>query len=182
MMRIIAGRFKSRQIDVPPGDGTRPTLSRTRESLFSILFNFCIDQDVLDLFAGSGALGFEALSRGAKFCTFSDCSYSALTTLKKNVERLQVANETEVIKADWQETIRRLGQIERQYGLIFIDPPYAVSCQAVLESLVKFNLLADDGLIVYEHDKKTPPPQVSGLLKEESREYRDTVISFYRKD
>jgi 16S rRNA (guanine966-N2)-methyltransferase len=120
-MRIIAGEYKGRRLVAPPGTATRPTSDRVREALFSILGARVEDADVLDLFAGSGALGIEALSRGAQKATFVDNAPAALTTIRRNLEGVQGAT---VVRRDARAFLRDARENGRQYDLVFLDPPY----------------------------------------------------------
>ena len=181
-MRIIAGRFKSRTLQAPEGSDTRPTLSRTKESLFSILFDACLDARVLDLFAGSGALGFEALSRGARSAVFCDAASSAVRALKTNAAALGVEQETLIIKADWQRTLRQLHEQDRQFDLIFIDPPYKVPVMPIMKMLDDMQLLSKSGIMVVEHAADVQVSSTSRYSVYDIRRYRDTSLTFLRRD
>ena len=155
-MRIIAGQFRGRTLAAPKGDGTRPTTDRVRESLMSAVFSQrggFEDAVVLDAFAGSGALGLEALSRGAARAVFYECAPEAAKVVQKNVANLglEPARAT-VTRAD---VIERAPQFARPpFDLIFLDPPYAYDAMAVLgmaAGLVERGVAAPDAIVVYEH-------------------------------
>ncbi|MCL2826235.1 MAG: 16S rRNA (guanine(966)-N(2))-methyltransferase RsmD [Eggerthellaceae bacterium] len=157
-MRIIAGEYKGRQLKAPKGDATRPTADRVREALMSALasarggFEGAV---VLDAFAGSGALGLEALSRGARYAAFCEKDASALRTLQANIEALGVARERyAALRTDILKNPPRLAAAP--FDLVFLDPPYALeppTVSALLEGLGENGQLAPQALIVYEHAK-----------------------------
>ena len=135
-MRIIAGEARSRTILAPEGRDTRPTLDRVRENLFNILQWQCPGARVLDLFAGSGALALEALSRGAAEAVLADCDARAVRVERQNVEALGFSQRARVLQADWRETVRKLSAEGRSFQLVFLDPPYAMEdLTAVFEAL-----------------------------------------------
>ena len=182
-MKIIAGRFKQRRLFVPEGNTTRPTLGRTRESLFNILQGSMEDARVLDLFAGSGALGFEALSRGAQSVVFCDVAADAVRTVQKNIRLLKVDKETQVIKGDWSQVIRRLENEGKCFDIIFIDPPYAQQMQPVLDVLDAAQMLSNCGIIIAEHTKNKQVSDTPHYRVYDSRIYGDTILTFMeRKD
>ena len=131
-MRIIAGRFGSRRIEAPKGMDTRPTLDQTRESMFNVLQGEAEGARVLDLFAGSGALGLEALSRGAVWAVFCDTGREAVKVLRANIAALGVGHETCVLAEDCFAALDRLTSEEERFDLIFLDPPYPRDREYVL--------------------------------------------------
>lgn len=149
-MRIIAGRFRGHRLATPPGSATRPTSDRVRESLFSMLASrdALADARVLDLFAGSGALGLEAVSRGASHATFVERSRKACECIRDNVARLGVQSDTTVYCRDVHEFLGTVGSAE--YDLVFADPPYTHD-SATLPGLVE-DVIAEGGILVLEHD------------------------------
>lgn len=176
-MRITGGRLAGRRLEVPRGE-VRPTADRVRESLFARLGSLA-GKRVLDLFAGSGALGFEALSRGAAHVVFADRSSAASTTLRKSAERLGVAEDVEVRRGDARAVLRRLAG-HRVFDLVFLDPPYeGCEMDAALRGLVAGALLAEDALVVAETDRRHLPAPVAGLAAVDERRYGDTVIIWF---
>lgn len=177
MARIISGKYGGRTVRVPD-KGTRPTSDRVREALFSRLENWdeLEGATVLDLFAGSGALGFEALSRGAFRAVFVDQANGAYRILKENIARNQIEN-TRVIRSD---ALRFLNGADDSFSLVFIDPPYdfdASRLQEVLNALR--TCLADNALIVVESSTRTPEPQwPRGYRLESSRKWGETRVWF----
>ena len=179
-MRIIAGEKRSRKIDAPEGQDTRPTADRIKEALFSMLQARIPGARVLDLYAGSGALSLEALSRGASFAVLVDVSFKAGKVIKKNIETLSYQQKTRFIQAEDSRAITMLEGENEKFDLIFLDPPYRMDTKKTCERLVK-KLLQDDGMIVCEHDKTTPPDVPEGLQLFNRREYGITGLSFFVK-
>lgn len=181
-MRIISGKSGRRHIRVP-GSVARPSTDRLREALFSILSQKVEDATVLDLFAGSGALGLECLSRGAKSCTFIDDSREAQQVMKKNLRELDLSGGR-VVGGD---VFRTLNGDRGTYDLIFADPPYFkhsddtdfVEQLMMLESLP--SLLAEDGLLVVEDPPCNKRPEYEGWDLLDSRQYGSCGILFYQK-
>lgn len=123
-MYIIAGQYKNRKIITPKGDDTRPTSSRLRESLFNICQTYIEDADFLDLFAGSGSVGFEALSRGARHATFVENNREAVHCINKTIESLGIENQTDVRSGDVFAILERLTKHNKSFDIIYADPPY----------------------------------------------------------
>ena len=177
-MRVIAGTRKGHTLVAPRGTDTRPTSDRVREALFSTLGSVEGDR-VLDLFAGSGALGIEALSRGAAHATFVDAGRPAGAAIRDNLRELGLEARATVIPADAVATAAR-HQGAAPWRLVFVDPPYRsdLATRAVLA--LPSERLAEDAVIVIEHDRRSAPPETLGsLLRTDQRRYGDTLISFY---
>lgn len=178
-MRIIAGSARSRVIEAPKGRDTRPTLDRVRENLFNILQGRVMDARVLDLFAGSGALSLEAVSRGAALAVMADRDQAAIAAEKQNVRALGFEAHTRVIHAPWQQTVHLLIQEGASFDLVFLDPPYAMEGLAqVMESLVP--LLTEDALVVVEHEARTAPAACDAYEKTDERKWGYVGVSFFR--
>jgi 16S rRNA (guanine966-N2)-methyltransferase len=174
-MRIVAGRHKGRRLRTPPGSGTRPTADKVREALFSILGT--VDGlRVLDLYAGSGALGIEALSRGAASATFVDSARPALAAIRANLDAID--GEGEVVASDAIEWLRGAGQREPRFDLVFCDPPYDAAPRIVqpLADLLP-RVTAPQALIVTESSKRNP--LVLDLPLSDERTYGDTRIAIH---
>jgi 16S rRNA (guanine966-N2)-methyltransferase len=175
-MRIVAGRHKGRRLRAPAGTGTRPTADRVREALFSILGSV-EGLDVLDLYAGSGALGIEALSRGAESATFVESARPALAAIRANLDA--AGEEAEVVASDAIGWLRAAGGRERTFDLVFCDPPYdsaARNVQPLSELLPR--VTAPQALIVIESSKRNP--LVLDLPLADERTYGDTKIAIHR--
>lgn len=149
-MRIISGRYKKTKLHDFKGRKIRPTTDFLKEVMFSVIFEFNQKQ-VLDLYAGTGALGLEAISRGAENCTFIDISYKAMQLIKKNIAKLNCSNQTKVIKTN---ALRYLNNSQKNYDLIFLDPPYNKNLvNKTLEAIFSNRSYKNNALIVIEHSK-----------------------------
>jgi len=178
-VRIIGGIARSRTIEAPRGRDTRPTLDHIRESLFNILQGELEGARVLDLFAGSGALALEALSRGAQSAVMADVSRQAVQVIKSNVEKLGFSSIARVIQADWQQALTALSREQQAFDLVFLDPPYEMTntgeiCRTMLEK----KLLAPNFLVVVEHARQTPPVLDGAFRVLDVRSYKDTVMTY----
>jgi 16S rRNA (guanine966-N2)-methyltransferase len=175
-MRVIAGQYGGRRLQAPPGAATRPTADRVREALFSILGARVTEARVLDLFAGAGTLGLEALSRGASHATFVDSAPRALTALRANLAALGA--DAEVVRADALRWLRAASPGARQYDLVFLDPPYrrAAELGASLSELLPA-VLAPGALVVAESDRRAPLELTIEATDE--RRYGDTLIRIH---
>lgn len=154
-VRIIAGEYRSRKLEFPSLEGLRPTADRIRETLFNWLQDSIAGEACLDLFAGSGALGFEALSRGASQVDFIEQNPSAANSIRSNIERLD-AKHGNVVCADALEWLDRYAQNSKQYGLVFLDPPF--KSETLGRAIVKLesgNLLRDGGLVYIEKQSQS---------------------------
>jgi 16S rRNA (guanine(966)-N(2))-methyltransferase RsmD len=185
-MRIIAGAVGGRTIRAPHGTGTRPTSDKVRGALFNILGPPGGHVRVLDLYAGAGALGLEALSRGAAHATFVDKDGGAVRCVEENAGTLGFgADRVRVQRGEAQSVLGRLERAGERFTWVFIDPPYATD-EAVraLTALGKppAPLLDDDAVVVVEHDRRRAPDDAYGaLLRADRRRYGDTEISFFRR-
>ena len=179
-MRIIAGSMRSRTIVAPKGNDTRPTLDRTRESLFSIIAGNCIDARVLDLYAGSGALALESISRGAESAVVCDCSREAAKAIRQNIETLKLQEEVRFLFMQDLQAVALLGKEKAQFDLVFLDPPYRISTDPACKAMAEAGSLMDGALVVIEHDVRVTPAPEKCYELIDKRQYRDTVISFYQ--
>ena len=181
-MRIVAGEFRGRKLHTPKGAQIRPTTDRVREAIFSIIASHVPDASVLDLFAGTGALGLEALSRGAAQAVFVDRSTDAVRLIRANVELCRVEDRARVVQGSVVQVIQRLANQGEAFHLIFMDPPYGKGC--VEETLLQLDKVAyATVLVVAEHHVKDVLPQRLGeWLRTRERRYGDTAVSFFVKD
>ncbi len=180
-MRIISGTARGIRIEAPPGVITRPTLDRVRENAFNMLQGLTENRTVLDLFSGSGALSFEALSRGADRAVLVDRNRSAHLTQRKNAEKLRFTDRTVLMNCDWKEAMRALAGKGERFSLVFLDPPYGfLEIGDVFTKLKK--LLADDAVIVFEHAADAPQLLPEGYTVWKSRNWGFCGITFYRPD
>lgn len=183
-MRIVGGSLKGRAISAPEGLATRPTSERVREAIFNILSHGIEDFDiegarVLDLFAGTGALGLEAISRGAKFAQFVDEAADARGSIRQNAESLGLIGQVKI----WRRDATKLGPCVplAPFGLIFIDPPYGKGQGTLsLASLVDGGWAAPRAIIVLEEVLKAQVDLPTGLELLQTREYGETKVLFLR--
>lgn len=178
-MRIIAGEFKGARLTAPKDTRVRPTTDRVRESLFSILGDLR-DVIVVDGFAGSGALGLEALSRGARRCYFIDSSKASVALVQENVRRLKLTTKQARIKSkSFRAGIASLGEAP---DLIFVDPPYGTElAQDALEVLAASARVTAGVLVVVEQATGDPAPVQPAFDLEDERVYGNTVLRFFRR-
>ena len=180
-MKIISGKYKGRVLEGFELKGTRPTMDRVKESLFAMIQNNILDSTVLDLFSGSGNLGIEALSEGAKFSYFVDSNKKACQTIKNNLEKIGESNY-KLIGMDYLKALDYFYNKKIKFDIIFLDPPYKTDyVKKSLEKIEKYNLLNDDGIIVCESDnlEKITIPDCCKLKKE--KKYGDKFIVLLEK-
>lgn len=171
-MRIIAGRWRGHAIAAPPSDRTRPTTDRVREAWMSMMQTALPDARVLDLFAGSGGLGLEAVSRGARHATFVERSGTALRTLRSNIQKLGADVETRVVRGDALDFVEK---VERgHYDIVLADPPYGSGAAESLARLFLRRPFAE--MLWIEHRVSDPLPDADGS---DTRRYSDTLITRY---
>lgn len=178
-MRIIGGLYRGRVLAEFKGEEIRPTSDRAKEALFNILAREIGGARVLDLFCGSGALGLECLSRGAKEAVFNDCSKASVAVLKENVKKLGVAEKCTVFTLDYAACLSRLSG---KFDVIFLDPPYRFDYGIdAAEKIVSLGLLAEDGIIVYERDKPFSAEETLPYEVVDVRKYGKAYLSFLKK-
>lgn len=178
-MRIVAGEFRGRRLHTPRGETIRPTADRVREAVFSILAPRVRDALVLDLYAGTGALGLEALSRGAAGVVFVDHDPGAIRLVRSNIELCGAEGRSRIIRAHVAGALRQLAAEGLVFSLIFLDPPYGKG--HVEATLPDLHRVADAAtLVVAEHNvKDLLPPTRAQWVRVQQRVYGDTAISFY---
>lgn len=178
-MRIIAGTARGTLIDAPAGRDTRPTLDRVRENIFNILQSKVRGARVLDLFSGSGAMAFEALSRGAERAVLVDVDRAAHQVERRNAEKLRVQERCALINADWTAAVNALEKRGERFDLVFLDPPYAMhNMVPVMEALRP--LLAPEAVLLLEHEAKAFPATAEGFDLFDSRRYGIAGVSFFK--
>ena len=154
-MRIISGRMRGTKLYTLDGDNTRPTLDRVKEALFSKINDKLCDAIVLDLFSGSGALGLESLSRGAKNAVLCDSSKDAIKVIKQNIDKTKTKDEILLINSDYKTALKTIKSKKIRFDVVFLDPPYLTSyAEDASKKIVEMNLLNDNGIIVIETDDK----------------------------
>lgn len=183
-MRVIAGKYRGRNLKSPPSLQVRPTSDRLRETLFNVIAPRIAGARFLDLCAGSGAVGIEAISRGAAHATFVDRSRKLCALIESNLELCRVpAAESSVVTAEASEFLRSATKYNREpWDIVFFDPPYADDYGTVLEQLGSQtgDIVREDALLIVEHDKRNQLPDRLGLLQRvRVLQQGDSALSFY---
>jgi len=184
-MRIIGGTAKRRGLKSPSASlGVRPILARIKKSLFDIIRPWLEGADFLDLYAGSGSVGIEALSRGAKFVTFVDMNPNCLSIIRQNLSKLRLFERARLVRAD---ITKNLGYAGGPFDIIFMGPPYhdqswnaLFLSQPTLQEIAKGNLLKPDGMVIGQHHIKEPPVDLPEWTMFREETYGDTKLSFFR--
>ena len=181
-MRIISGKARGTKLFTLEGENTRPTLDRVKEPLFSILMHQVPEAKVLDLFAGSGALGLEALSRGAESVVLCDNSRAAIKVINNNLDKTKLNTYAEIINADYKSCLKKLQG--RKFDLIFLDPPYETDCIEIsVKQILELDLLAKDGVIVAETDREEIIDKIKNIdiNIEDIRHYGRVILIFLKR-
>ena len=184
-MRVISGNARGKKLVSLEGMNTRPTLDRVKEALFNIIQFDIEDKDVLDLFAGSGAIGIEAISRGAKSATFCDNSIDAVKIIKTNIENTRSKDKATVINKDCSLALKQLGKENKKFDIIYLDPPYKTDfANKAIEEIINLNLLSKDGIIIVETDdnKKDETINTKNIKIFDKRKYGRAILIFIRKE
>ena len=184
MLRIIGGIARGVPIKAPDTKDTRPTLDRTKESVFNIMMPYLADTAVLDLFAGSGSLGIEALSRGAKNAVFVDKSRKCRDIILYNLDKTKFSRQAEVLAMDVENAVRYLAGRHDKFDIIFMDPPYNMNfVNKTIQIISDFDIMSEEGILACEHhENETPPDKVGNLVRTRIKHYGETVFSFYVKE
>ena len=181
-MRIIAGAHKGRRLVTPRGDVTRPTADQVRIALMDTLMPWLPAARLLDLFAGAGGVGLEALSRGAAHVTFVERDARAVAALRENIAALGVGGAARVVRDDVLRALAGLARAGERFGLVFLDPPYETDLATrTLGALGDGALVVDGGLVIAQHLTKRAPPGVAGALRAfRARRFGETTLTFFR--
>ncbi len=175
-MRVISGKYKGKNLIGFDIDGTRPTMDRVKESLFGMMQNYIKDSIVLDLFAGSGSLGIEALSNGANECYFFDNNIELINIIKKNTIGI---SGTHIMKSDYKNSLELLKNSNIKFDIIFLDPPYKLNLiNECLTKIYNYNLLNQEGIIVCEYENENINTDKYELIKE--KKYGSKNIKIYK--
>ena len=177
-MRIVGGLYRSRKLAEFKGMEIRPTADSVRESLFNILRDRVEGCDFLDLYSGTGAVGLEALSRGANSVTFNDLSRESLAVLKKNISILKIDSGVTLSNSEASVFLSDRANDGTKYDIIYIDPPYELGAESSLPLIPP--VLKDHGVAVYENEKPFSG-EVSGLVKYDERKYGRAHLTFFKK-
>ena len=180
-MRVVAGTARGTVLKTPDGMLTRPTADRVKEAVFSILHFDVQDAVVLDLFGGTGQLGIEAMSRGAKRAVFVDHQAKACELIRENLRRTKFTQQASVVRSDYLEYLRRS---KDKFDIILLDPPYAeIFLENALNCIAEIDILRDNGIIVTERPlEKVLDLQLPGFSRSRDYKYGKTLITLYRRD
>lgn len=184
-MRVIAGQFKGRRLKAVPGKNTRPTTDKIKESVFQMIGPFFNGGHCLDLYAGSGALGIEAISRGMDHAILVDKHPKAIQTIYDNINALHITDRTEVYRADAFRAMKAIVKRGLKFNLILLDPPYqTVDFEKLLNHMIELDILEQNGMILCEYDNNEKIPtriENLALIKQESYG-KTTGVSIFRKE
>ena len=177
-MRITGGIGRGRTLKVPAGKKVRPTSDKVKQALFNILGDRIAGARFLDLFAGAGAIGIEALSRGAAQVVFVDASRESLAVIRRNIDTLELGGRTQVVAARTESFLRRPSG---PFDIVFLDPPYRMELAPLLRQIAGAGIVKPEGIVIAEHFKKqASPARADGLELTREAVYGDTVLAFYR--
>lgn len=179
-LRVIGGRFKGKPLASPKGWAVRPTAGRVREAVFNILFSRIHDAIVLDLFTGTGALGIEALSRGAARAVFVDSSQAALAVTRRNIQACGLESVAVTLRQDATRSLSGLTALNLLFDIVFMDPPYDRGAISVtLARLAEAGCLKSGAILVTEHSFREPINEGTGRFNlYDQRKYGKTIVSF----
>jgi len=181
-VKIISGFLKGRTISSYNIQGTRPTMDRVKESLFGMIQNYINDSICLDLFAGSGNLGFEAISNGSQYCYSNDKNIKCIHAIKKNIKDFNIEEKIKVLNLDYHQCLNYLKENNIKLDIVFLDPPYANEClNDVIELLLDYSLLNKNAIIVCEIDNNYLHNNFNNLEIIKNRKYGDKFIIIYEK-
>lgn len=184
-MRVISGKSRGKKLVALEGDNTRPTLDRVKEAMFNIIQFNIKDATVLDLFAGTGALGIEALSRGAKEAFFCDKVPEAIKVIKQNVTNTNNLDKSVIINKDYNEVLRKLAVQSKKVDIVFLDPPYKTNLAIEsLQKIIMSNLLTEDGIVIIETNdinKEKDILKIEDVEIFDKRKYGNVWLMFIRK-
>jgi 16S rRNA (guanine(966)-N(2))-methyltransferase RsmD len=182
-LRVISGKARGTQLLAPEGTATRPTIDRIKETLFNIIAFDIPGCMFLDLFSGSGAIGIESLSRGAKRAVFVEKDKKALTCIHKNLEKTKLEQQAVIYSCEVEEALSRLKNKQQQYDIIFLDPPYAMpQVEKILQNIVTSQLMSAESYIILERSTNTIVSLPQNLVLWKEKTYKTTTLSFLRKE
>ncbi len=184
MLRVIGGTARGVPLKAPDTKNTRPTLDRTKESLFNIMMPYISGTRVLDLFSGSGSLGIEALSRGANEAVFVDQSKNCRDIIIENLKKTRMEEHSKVMTLDVFRAIKVLSEQNAKFDIVFLDPPYNMNFIAkTIQTIDEFDIIVKEGILACEHHvNEDAPERVGSLTKVRTKVYGETLYSFYLRE
>ena len=179
-MRVISGKYKRTELKGFNIEGIRPTMDKVKEAIFGMIQGFVPESVCLDLFGGTGSLGIEALSNGAKHVYFNDEMKDAINIIKYNIDKIKDDHST-IIHSDYTSSIKKFSENGLKFDIIFIDPPYGkIKIKKVIDKIIKYNILNSNGIIVCEYEDETLEENYDYLNLIKYRKYGKTYISIYK--
>ena len=182
-MKVISGFLKGRNIEGYNIEGTRPTQDRVKESMMASIQNHIKDAIVLDLFAGSGSLGIETISNGAKICYFIDNNKEVINVLKKNISNLKIQDKSNIINSDWKKMLNTFGTSKNKFDIIFVDPPYDYDVyEKIITKINELELLNKNGILVLEYSNKKFENKYDNLVLIKEKKYGFKSVNIYKNN
>ncbi|MDD7183443.1 16S rRNA (guanine(966)-N(2))-methyltransferase RsmD [Peptostreptococcus porci] len=182
-MRVISGSARGLKLIAPNNNEIRPTTDRVKESMFNMISEYIYDCEALDLFSGSGALGIECLSRGAKMVYFCDKSKDSIKITSDNIKKSKLEDKSVVIKDDYRAALKKMHLLKKKFDVIFVDPPYYKGLfDDVLRDIIEFELLDNDGIIVVEHDSEIELADLDCLSKYKEKKYGMVMLTVLKME
>lgn len=180
-MKVVSGRFRGLNLKAVPTNNTRPTSAKVKEAVFSMLSPYMVDGIALDLFAGTGSLGIEAVSRGYQQAYLVDKAYKAINTIKENIEKTRAADDFVVIKSAATEALQKFENDGVKFDLVFLDPPYRMKItEQIIKDMVEADLLNDGAIIVDETDYDIDLSDFDRIDLIKEKRYKDTKVALYQ--
>lgn len=180
-MKVVSGKFRGLNLKAVPSNNTRPTSAKVKEAVFSMLSPYLNDGVALDLFAGTGSLGIEAVSRGYEKAYLVDKAYKAINTIKENVEKTHAEDSFVVMKSSATEALQKMASDGVKFDLVFLDPPYRMKItEQIIKDMVTNDLLAEDAIIVDETDYDIDLTDFERIDLIKEKRYKDTKVALYQ--
>ncbi len=180
-MKVVSGRFRGLNLKSVPSDNTRPTSAKVKEAVFSMLSPYLNDGVALDLFAGTGSLGIEAVSRGLETAYLVDKAYKAINTIKENIEKTHAEDSFVVMKSSATDALKKFALDGVKFDLVFLDPPYRMKItEQIIKDMVEQNLLNDNAIIVDETDYDIDLSNFDKIDLIKEKRYKDTKVALYQ--
>lgn len=180
-MKIISGFLKGKNIKTYDIDGTRPTMDRVKESVFGTIQDSIPGSMVLDLFAGSGNLGIEAISNGAKMCYFVDNNIEVIKRLRETIKEFKINDKANIILSDWKKELNNYGSMNMKFDIIFVDPPYDyLVYDKIINKVIELNLLNKNGYLILEHSNLKFNNEYNNLILYKEKKYGNKSVNIYK--
>lgn len=180
-MKVVSGKFRGLNLKAVPGDNTRPTSAKVKEAVFSMLAPYMVDGVSLDLFAGTGSLGIESISRGYQKAYLVDKAYKAINTIKENIEKTHASDQFVVIKSSATDALQKFANDKVKFDLVFLDPPYRMKItEQIIKDMVELDLLNEDAIIVDETDYDIDLTDFKRIELLKEKHYKDTKVALYQ--